>query len=220
MQTSSSVAAHLRVVLARAARRLRQEAGTDLSPSQTAALATIERRGHLTPSSLAVPNYRRYFTGQVVSLAGNWMQTVAETWLVLKLTNDGTLVGIAAALQFLPIMVAGAWGGLLADRIDKRRLLMTTQTLMTLPALTLFVLVTTHSVEPWQVLALIFVRGSINSVDNPARQSFVFEMVGSDRLVNAVSLNSVIVHTARIAGPAAAGAVIAFAGVGPCFLIN
>src|SRR4051794_38433615 len=171
-------------------------------------------------SSLAVPNYRRYFTGQVISLAGNWMQIVAETWLVLKLTNNGALVGLAAALQFLPIMLAGAWGGLLADRLPKRRLLMTTQTLMTLPALTLFALVTTHTVQVWQVLALIFVRGSVNAVDNPARQSFVFEMVGADRVVNAVSLNSVIVHTARIAGPAAAGAVIALAGVGPCFLVN
>jgi MFS family permease len=171
-------------------------------------------------SSLAVPNYRRYFTGQVISLAGNWMQIVAETWLVLKLTNNGAIVGLAAALQFLPIMLAGAWGGLLADRLPKRRLLMTTQTLMALPALALFALVTTHAVEVWQVLALIFVRGSVNAVDNPARQSFVFEMVGADRVVNAVSLNSVIVHTARIAGPAAAGVVIAAAGVGPCFLVN
>jgi MFS family permease len=170
--------------------------------------------------SLSVPNYRRYFAGQVVSLAGNWMQIVAETWLVLRLTGNGTLVGLAAALQFLPILLAGAWGGLLADRVSKRRLLMTTQALMALPALALFALVTTGAVEVWQVLALIFLRGSINAVDNPARQSFVVEMVGPDRVVNAVSLNSVIVHTARIAGPAAAGAVIAFAGVGPCFAVN
>jgi MFS family permease len=171
-------------------------------------------------SSLSVPNYRRYFAGQIVSLAGNWMQIVAETWLVLKLTNNGALVGIGAALQFLPIMLAGAWGGLLADRLDKRRLLMTTQALMALPALTLFVLVETDAVQVWMVLALIFARGSVNAIDNPARQSFVFEMVGGDRVVNAVSLNSVIVHTARIAGPAAAGAVIALAGVGPCFAVN
>src|SRR5206468_5659438 len=98
--------------------------------------------------------------------------------------------------------------------------LMTTQTLMALPALTLFVLVTTHAVEVWQVLALIFVRGSVNAVDNPARQSFVFEMVGPARVVNAVSLNSVIVHTARIAGPAAAGLLIATVGVEPCFALN
>ena len=171
-------------------------------------------------SSLAVRNYRRYFAGQVVSLAGNWMQIVAETWLVLKLTGNGAMVGLAAALQFLPILLAGAWGGLLADRLPKRRLLMTTQALMALPALALFALVTSGTVQIWQVLALIFLRGSINAIDNPARQSFVVEMVGPDRVVNAVSLNSVIVNTARIAGPAAAGAVIALAGVGPCFLVN
>jgi MFS family permease len=171
-------------------------------------------------SSLAVRNYRLYFTGQVVSLAGNWMQIVAETWLVLHLTHSGALVGVAAALQFLPILLFGAYGGLLADRVPKRRLLMLTQSLMALPALALFVLVTTEAVEVWMVLALIFLRGLVNAADNPARQSFVTEMVGRDRVVNAVSLNSVIVHVARIAGPAGAAIVIALGGVGPAFAIN
>jgi MFS family permease len=170
--------------------------------------------------SLSVPNYRRYFAGQVVSLSGNWMQTVAEVWLILRLTGSGTLVGIAAGLQFLPVLLAGAWGGLLADRVSKRRLLTITQALMALPALTLWALTATGAVVPWMVLALIFVRGAVNAVDNPARQSFVVEMVGADRVVNAVSLNSVLVQTARIVGPATAGAVIALLGVAPCFLIN
>jgi MFS family permease len=170
--------------------------------------------------SLSVPNYRRYFAGQVVSLSGNWMQTVAEVWLILRLTGSGTMVGLAAALQFLPVLVAGAWGGLLADRVPKRRLLTITQSLMVLPALTLWALTATGAVVPWMVLALIFTRGAVNAVDNPARQSFVVEMVGPDRVVNAVSLNSVLVHTARIVGPATAGAVIAFLGVAPCFLLN
>jgi MFS family permease len=170
--------------------------------------------------SLSVPNYRRYFAGQVVSLSGNWMQTVAEVWLILRLTGSGTMVGLAAALQFLPVLVAGAWGGLLADRIPKRRLLTITQALMALPALALWGLTASGVVVPWMVLALIFVRGSVNAVDNPARQSFVVEMVGADRVVNAVSLNSVLVHTARIVGPATAGAVIALLGVAPCFLLN
>jgi MFS family permease len=170
--------------------------------------------------SLSVPNYRRYFTGQVVSLAGNWMQTVAEVWLILRLTGSGTMVGLAAALQFLPVLVAGAWGGLLADRVPKRRLLTITQTLMAIPALALWALTAGGVVQAWMVLALIFVRGAVNAVDNPARQSFVVEMVGPERVVNAVSLNSVIVHTARIVGPAAAGAVIALLGVAPCFLVN
>src|SRR3954452_20197156 len=100
-------------------------------------------------TSLHVPNYRRYFTGQIVSLAGNWMQIVAETWLVLRLTGSGALVGAAAALQFLPMLVFGALGGVLADRVPKRSLLMVTQSLMALPALALFLLVETGAVQTW-----------------------------------------------------------------------
>jgi MFS family permease len=170
--------------------------------------------------SLAVPNYRRYFSGQVISITGNWMQMVAEMWLVVQLTGSGVSVGFTAALQFLPILLFGAWGGLLADRVNKRHLLMVTQSLMALPALTLWALTVSGDVQVWMVYALVLLRGSVNAVDNPARQSFVFEMVGPDRVVNAVAMNSVIVHTARILGPAGAGAVIAFLGVGPCFLVN
>lgn len=178
--------------------------------------AALKRSFH----SLAVPNYRRYFIGQVVSLSGNWMQVVAEMWLVLKLTDSSFAVGLTAALQFVPMLFAGAWGGLLADRMDKRRLLMVTQTLMALPALGLWVLTASGNVQAWMVFAEVFVRGSVNAIDNPARQSFVMEMVGRDRVVNAVSLNSLIVHSARIIGPAVAGGVIAAIGVAPCFLIN
>jgi MFS family permease len=170
--------------------------------------------------SLAVPNYRRYFAGQVISTTGTWMQTVAEIWLILRLTHSGTAVGLAAGLQFLPILVAGAWGGLLADRVPKRTLLTVTQVLLALPALALWGLTVTGSVQAWMVFALVFLRGAVNAADNPARQSFVVEMVGPDRVVNAVSLNSVLVHTARIAGPAAAGAIITVVGVAPCFLVN
>ena len=173
-----------------------------------------------TFASLRVPNYRRYFSGQVVSITGNWMQTVAEMWLMVQLTGSGVSVGLTAAFQFLPILLFGAWGGLLADRMPKRRLLMITQSLMALPALTLWALTTSGSVEVWMVYALVLARGAVNAVDNPARQSFAIEMVGGDNVVNAVALNSVIIHTARILGPAAAGGVIALLGVGPCFLIN
>ena len=173
-----------------------------------------------TFTSLAIPNYRRYFTGQVISISGNWMQTVAEMWLIVQLTGSGVSVGLVAGLQFLPVLLLGAWGGLLADRLAKRRLLMLTQALMALPALVLFVLYERGAVTVWMVFALVLVRGTVNAFDNPARQSFVVELVGADRVVNAVSLNSVVVHTARIAGPAAAGAVIATLGVGPCFLVN
>jgi MFS family permease len=173
-----------------------------------------------TFASLRVPNYRRYFAGQIVSLSGNWMQIVAEMWLILQLTNSGLAVGLTSALQFAPILLFGAYGGVLADRFDKRRLLMATQVLMAVPALALWALVIHGSIEPWMVMALVFVRGTVNAVDNPTRQSFVIEMVGADRVVNAVSLNSVIVHCARLFGPAVAGVLIATAGVGLCFLVN
>ena len=173
-----------------------------------------------TFASLSVPNYRRYFSGLVVSITGNWMQNVAEMWLVVQLTGSGVSVGLTAALQFLPILLFGAWGGLLADRMAKRRLLMVTQSLMALPALALYALTVSGSIEIWMVYALVLVRGAVNALDNPARQSFAIEMVGPELVVNAVALNSVVIHTARILGPATAGVVIALLGVGPCFLIN
>ncbi len=171
-------------------------------------------------SSLEIPNYRRYFAGQIVSLSGNWMQMVAEMWLILELTGSGVAVGVTSALQFLPVLVFGAWGGVVADRWPKRRLLIVTQTAMVIPALTLWALTATGAVVPWMVFALVFVRGLVNSIDNPTRQSFVIEMVGADRVVNAVGLNSVLVHCARIFGPAGAGILIATVGVAPCFLLN
>lgn len=171
-------------------------------------------------AALSVYNYRLYFGGQLASLAGNWMQIVAELWLILELTGSGLQVGIATALQFAGILLFGIWGGSLADRFDKRKLLIATQAAMAAPALALFLLALSGSVEVWIVYALIAVRGLVLAVDNPTRQAFVIEIVGSDRVVNAVALNSVIVHSARVAGPALAGAVIALAGVTLCFAIN
>ena len=173
-----------------------------------------------TFSSLSVPNYRRYFTGQVISISGNWMQIVAEMWLIVQLTGSGVSVGVTAALQFLPMLLFGAWGGLLADRVPKLRLLKYTQALMAVPALTLWALTATGDIAPWMVFGLVLARGSVLAIDNPARQAFVMDLVGPERIVNAVSLNSVVVHCSRIAGPAAAGAVIAVFGVSLCFAIN
>lgn len=171
-------------------------------------------------NSLAVPNYRRYFIGQLISLSGTWMQTVAAVWLILSLTDSGIAVGLTTALQFLPMLLIGAWGGLLADRIPKRRLLITTQLLMAIPALGLFAVTASGVVTPWMVYLAVFAMGTVNAIDNPTRQSFVIEMVGPDRVVNAVSLNSVIVQMARIVGPAVAGILIALFGVVPCFALN
>ena len=178
--------------------------------------AALRRSFH----SLEVPNYRRFFIGQLISLSGTWMQTVAALWLVLSLTGSGVAVGITAALQFLPMLLIGAWGGLLADRVPKRRLLIATQALMAIPAAFLFAVTAAGAVEAWMVYLAVFAMGAVNAIDNPTRQSFVIEMVGPERVVNAVGLNSVIVQTARIAGPALAGALIAAFGVVPCFGIN
>jgi MFS family permease len=170
--------------------------------------------------SLSVPNYRRYFVGQLVSLTGNWAQMVAAVWLVLTLTGSGLAVGIVTALQFLPMLFLGAWGGLLADRLPKRRLLIATQALMALPAIGLLAVSAAGVVTPAMVYAAALARGIVLAVDNPTRQSFVIEIVGADRLVNAVSLNSVLVQAARIAGPALAGVMIATVGIVPCFAVN
>lgn len=175
---------------------------------------------HRSFSSLSIPNYRRYFSGQIVSLSGTWVQTVAETWLVLKLTNSGVAVGFAAALQFAPMLLGGAWGGLLADRLPKRKLLIGTQVAMAIPALLLFALTASGAITLWMLFGLIFVRGCVNAVDNPARQAFLVELVGPDRLLNAVSLNSALVNSARIIGPAFAGVLITTVGVAPCFAVN
>jgi len=170
--------------------------------------------------SLSVPNFRRYFKGQVVSLSGNWMQIVAEVWLILSLTESGFAVGLATALQFLPIMLFGALGGSLADRFPKRDLLIVTQALLMIPPVLMLLVTATGVVTPMMIFGLILIRGSLLAIDNPARQAFVMEMVGPDRIVNAVSLNSVIVHSARVAGPAVAGILIATLGVAPCFALN
>jgi MFS family permease len=171
-------------------------------------------------ASLKIPNFRRYFAGQLVSLSGNWMQMIAEMWLVLALTGSGLAVGVTTALQFLPMLIFGAWGGLIADRVPKRRLLLLTQGLHMIAPLTMLALAGEGVLVPWMVFSLVFVRGCVNAVDYPTRQAFVMEMVGSDRVVNAVSLNSVLVHSARVIGPAFAGVLIATVGVEPCFALN
>ena len=173
-----------------------------------------------TFAAVRTPNYRRYFAGQAVSLVGTWMQTVAQGWLVLELTGSGTALGLMAAAQFLPILLLAPYGGLLADRMDKRRLLIATQVALGSIALTLGILVVTGVVQLWMVLVLALMLGLVTAVDNPVRQSFVQEMVSAKRLRNAVSLNSVMVNTARAVGPAMAGILIATTGTGVCFLIN
>jgi MFS family permease len=171
-------------------------------------------------ASLAVRDYRHYFGGQLVSITGNWMQTVGEMWLLVQLTHSGVAVGSAAALQFVPILLFGVYGGVLVDRFDRRRVLVATQFALMVPALALGVATATGHVTVAVVYCCIVIRGAVIAIDNPARQAFVFELVGRDRIVNAVSLNSVTVHTARVLGPAVAGALIASIGIASCFLAN
>ena len=173
-----------------------------------------------TFASLRNPNYRIYVSGQAISLVGTWMQSVAQSWLVLTLTGSGTALGLVVALQTLPVLLLGPYAGVVADRLDKRRLMMGLQSMMGVLALVLGVLTLTHEVQLWHVYVLAFLLGLNNCFENPARQSFVLEMVGPTDLRNAVSLNSVLVNVARAVGPAIAGIVIATGGTGICFLLN
>ncbi|MFF3454474.1 MFS transporter [Streptomyces sp. NPDC002730] len=171
-------------------------------------------------SSLKIRNYRLFATGQVVSNTGTWMQRIAQDWLVLTLTGSASAVGITIALQFLPMLLFGLYGGVLADRLPKRRLLLATQFAMGLTGLALAVLTLSGHVQVWHVYLTAFVIGLVTVVDNPARQSFVAEMVGPDQLGNAVSLNSANFQSARLVGPAVAGVLITAVGSGYAFLLN
>lgn len=176
--------------------------------------------GRQTFASLRNPNYRRYFTGQAISMVGTWMQSIAQSWLVLELTGSGTALGIVVALQTLPILILGPYGGVIADRMDKRRLMIGLQSMMGVLALVLGTLTITGEVRLWHVYVLALLLGFNNCFENPARQAFVLEMVGPKDLRNAVSLNSVLVNCARAVGPAVAGIIIATGGLGLCFLLN
>ena len=171
-------------------------------------------------SSLRVPNYRLFFAGQVVSLSGTWMQGVAQAWLVLEITGSGTALGVVSSLQFLPMLLFGPLGGVFADRFDKRRVLYATQTVAAALAATLGLLVMLEVIELWMIYVLATCLGFVYVVDNPTRQTFIVEMVGSKDLTNAVSLNSVLVNVARVIGPGLAGTLIVTVGMAPCFFIN
>jgi MFS family permease len=172
-------------------------------------------------ASLRVRNYRLFASGQVVSLTGTWMQRVAQDWLVLNLShNSGTAVGITTGLQFAPVLLFGLYGGLVADRYNKRRVLIVTQIAAGLLALALGLLDVTGVVVLWHVYVLAFALGMATAIDSPVRQSFVTELVGPSLLPNAVSLNSATFNIARVLGPASAGLLIAAAGTSWVFLIN
>jgi MFS family permease len=183
-------------------------------------MTRVRAAGRTTFQALAVPNYRRYIAGQSVSLVGTWMQMTAQAWLVLTLTHSSTMLGAIIALQTLPVLLLGPYGGVIADRVDKRRMMIALQTAMGVQALLLGALTITGAVRLWEVGALAALLGLNNAFENPARQSFMLELVGPEHLRNAVSLNSVLVNVARVVGPAVAGLLIASTGEGVCFLAN
>ena len=173
-----------------------------------------------TFGSLDTHNYRLYFFGDLVSHVGGWMQTMAEAWLVLRLTGSGVAVGATFAFRFLPVLLFGLWGGVVADRFDRRRVLLVTQTLAALLAVVLWLIVLTGVVQVWMVFALAIALGFVTVVDEPARQAFVEEMVGRERVPNAIALTSAVGNSARITGPAIAGLLIFSVGVAWVFFVN
>ena len=180
----------------------------------------LKKYGRETFSSFQVRNYRLYYIGQVISTSGTFMQSVAQAWLVLKISNSAAALGIVSALQYIPILCFGMLGGVVADRFPKRSILFLTQSAAGLLGLILGALVYTNQVQLWMVYVLAFCLGWVNVFDNPARQTFVIEMVGRDNLRNAVTLYSGLVNLSRVIGPAIAGALIAGLGLAPCFILN
>ncbi len=165
-------------------------------------------------------NFRLFWSGQLVSLIGTWMQQVAQGWLVLELTNDPWALGLVAAAQFLPVIVLGLFAGVLADAVSKRRALMATQAASMVLAVVLGTLVHLGQVEVWHVFVLAGLLGVVNAFDMPVRQAFVVEMVGREDIANAVAFNSAVFNGTRIVGPAVAGLLIATVGIAICFFIN
>ena len=186
-------------------------------------MTRFRRVAGVTFKSLRTRNYRLWFVGQTISVSGTWMQSIALAWLVLRLApraDQGIDLGLNIALQFLPMLLLGTWGGLIADRFDKRRILYGTQASAGVLALVLAMLTVTGTVRLWHVYLLALLLGVVNLFDNPTRQSFVVEMVGKDDLPNAVSLNSIVMNGARVIGPAIGGALIATVGIAICFEVN
>src|SRR5262249_3012439 len=165
-------------------------------------------------------NFRLFWFGQLVSLTGTWMQSVAQGWLMYRLTSSPLLLGVLGFTQFVPVVFFSLWAGVIADRVDKRRMILITQALCMAQAAVLALLTSLHVIQPWMVLVLAFAFGTVNAFDLPARQSFLVEMVEKGDLTNAIALNSSAFNMARIVGPAIAGILVALIGEAGCFWVN
>jgi MFS family permease len=173
-----------------------------------------------TFDSLRVPNYRMFFAAQIANWSGTWVEWVAQGWLVLTLTQSGFALGLVTALAWSPILLFGPWAGVIVDRFEKRRVLLFTNVTSGLGALLLGIATVTGIVTLWMVAVMALLLGFITALDNPSRQTFTLEMVGRERLTNAVSLNTATFTIARVLGPAIGGLLIATVGIGECFLFN
>lgn len=193
-------------------------------PAPEAGTQPLEKKKRLRmPSMLRAMrhrNYRLYFSGQLISLVGTWMQNVAQGWLILQMTDSPLLLGMVSAAASLPVIALSLMGGSIADRVPKRTLLVCTQSGAMILAFILAILTLTHTVQVWHILVLATLLGVVNAFDGPARQAFTVEIVGREDLLNAIALNSSIFNSARIIGPAIAGMVVALIGEGPAFLVN
>ena len=191
------------------------ESSPRVSPESDASFAIHDRF-----RALRHRNFRLYWSGQLVSLIGTWMQSVAQGWLMHRLTSSPFMLGLLSFLQFVPVLMWSLWAGVVADRVDKRRLLVVTQSCFFVQALLLAAIVTLGVVRPWMVLALAFAYGTFNAFDLPVRQAFLIDMVGKEDLSNGIALNSAAFNAARVIGPAIAGLLVASVGEGGCFWIN
>lgn len=212
--------------------RLRRRLSFGRTQQALDGLATPERGGIARPATGAAfggetfravrnnRNFRLFYFGQAISLSGTWMQTIAQAWLVLQLTNSKIALGTVTLLQFLPITMFVLFAGVLADRVPKRNFIVCTQTLAMIQAFILAVLVWSGAIQLWHLYVLAFVLGIANAFEQPTRQAFVVEMVGRDDLMNAVTLNAGLFNAARLAGPAIGGVIIAWIGVKMAFLLN
>jgi MFS family permease len=191
------------------------------SPGGTSRFHLVRPR-HLSQGFRALHNrnYRLFWIGQLISVTGTWMQTTAQAWLVLKITNSPFSLGLVTTLQFLPVTILALYGGVLADRLWKRHALLFTQLTLTIQAFVFGILVAAGVIQLWQIYILAVIQGMANAVDNPVRQAFVVEMVGREELTNAVALNSMEFNAARILGPTLAGVIIDQIGIAPTLILN
>ena len=170
--------------------------------------------------SLRHRNFRLFWGGQLISLVGTWMQSVGQGWMMHRLTDSAWMLGLLGFAQFLPVTALALWAGVVADQVDKRRLVLATQTLALFQAAALATLALLGMAQPWMILALAFAFGAISAFDLPARQSFLVDMVGKEDLPNAIALNSAAFNAARVVGPAVAGVLVALVGETWCFVVN